>query len=346
MEMMKRCVASFKTPRNECDTSIVCIYNGNDERVESQVIASNTFIIGFEQSEYMATEMARLAKYHKEYLFGNTLYNRSYGGGSNLILAAAATIGANRILKVDQDCMDHTNQSKSWLSNACKIPNRTDTIYYGGYLEERRNYSSFMPRKTLTTLIGYVYPEVERQDRLHTHLHHKSCNVVKNGNLVIPLRAAESACYPVLYFPKCKIHARGEVNYWVRTLRRLGFSFKFSPSLKLNHKFDERSDVTSWISSLLLAYDLSYIDRKFNDSGIIPRENERRDRLLEFRDWLRLADWGDKVNVDALLQAVTEEDAFEFSEQTFFRREEQNMAWKILMTTDKTYVARNILCRY
>ena len=319
---------------------IYFIYNGSNENCASKRIAKNSRVIGFELSETIALEMSKLADYPKEHLFGEQIFNRSFGGSSNMILGISASLNINRILKVDEDCLDHTELIQLWLNKAIELPEKENTVFFGKYLEKNPKFHKHFPIHTLNQLIQLVYPQNKARTLLGSVSSSRDA-VIKNGNIIIPLTAAKQACYPVLYHKELNIHGRGEVNYWARQLQNEGFKFRYVDDLQLSHNPDRNEGAIYWISALLLTYDLSYIDRAWKSTGMIPCMSERNENLMKFRGWVYNADWGD-IDISPILDSISKEESFLFSEKIYFRKEERKKAWQRLISADKKSIAKKI----
>ena len=325
------CISSFSHAARNYGVPIICIYNGPDNNVESEKCDSQVFIIGHEQSENIALTLSRLAKYPKEFLFGCQSYNRSYGGASNMVLGIGISCGVERIFKIDDDCRQY-NLTRSWFRTAINLPSNKTTIYYGNYVEDSPKFHAKIPNTTLIQLIRFVYP-VNMCIDARTEMAKLQIITIKNGNLSIPTQAAKQACYPVLHAKNNNIHCRGEVYYWSRQLRKEGFSFQHETEMRLMHKPAMEEEITYWISALLLAYDLSYIDRAWYSSNAVPSFTERRSHLKEFRSWMAHSEWGD-INILSLLNNISEEDSYLLSEAVYFRKKERTQAWHRIMAAD------------
>lgn len=341
--LAERCLASFSYSQSCCDTPIYITYMGDNEYIETRKINDKSILIGYEHAEYLSSVFSDLAKYPKKFLFGKPYYNRSFGGASNLILSIASALRIKTIYKCDDDCLENQEISKSWLCAANQLRASAATIYYGKYIETKA-ILNHIPKQTLSKLITFIYPVEEHNDRL-AYKNTINPAAIKNGNIIIPRQAAETACYPVLYSDKLKIHARGEVNYWARHIKRKGFVFQFSNSLTLLHNKLTETSISTWLASLLLAYDLSYLDRKSNEYSPHIPINKRIDKVIVFRDWMKEASWNADVNISSILNNITIEDIISFTDEYFARRNEISVAWKRLMACNKDSVL-NILTTY
>ena len=340
ISLAKHCIDSFYKSQKVTNIPVFIVYTGADESVESRKINRNVIIVGYEHTSSVANYLSKIGNYPEKYIFGDVKFNRSYGGASNLIFALASILGVNQILKCDDDCLEHNDSSQYWLCEANQLQAKIKIIFFGDYLEIGEKPSDYIPKKTYFELIKYIYPSTEHLERIKT-CYDKIHSIVKNGNLIVPKSAIKDACYPVLYDESLKIHGRGEVNYWKRQLESVGYNFIFKPKLNIKHKKNKFS-LSSWISSLLLAFDLSFIDNKLHKGIFDIREKERIEKLSYFKSWMSLAEWGEDFDIFSVLNSIPDDKIFAFTEQYYYRKREAIVAWKQIMSTDLRIIANKL----
>lgn len=287
--------------------------------------------MGHLESERCVQTFASLAGYPAELLFGKQEYGRSFGGASNLLLAVGCALGASRLCKVDDDCVNLSSGTESWLSNAAKLNPKGKEIRYGQYTSYQGSFLNALHEATRAGLVGHIYSQNEHAQRMDET---RQGGVIKNGDLVFPSQAARQACFPVLYDPLTKIHIRGEIYCWKHLLEENGFSFRFDSALHLGHFPAKNRDINDWLRAIVYGYDLAFVDRVYCDSRRYPTLTERQKAISNFCAWLLAAVWPEFVNIDELLALLDTGLMYGFTDKILAESTIRSEAWQRLMRYD------------
>ena len=334
----ERCVSSFYRSLGATQTTAIVIYNGRDRDIESRPITDRGLLIGSRDSDDLAQAFASLAGCAQELLFGDPNYGRSYGGASNLAVAVAIACGAQRIAKVDDDCLDTEN---GWLNQALHFATDTTAVHFGHSTGRQSGFIDQLPFDTAVRLASHFYTPEELAERLGTGTHG---HAIKNGILSFASSIARLACYPVMFEPTTGISLRGEAYLWKDALSHFRISFLHHDGMGLAHHPTRKSDVASWLYSTVLGVDLWFVLRCRTNTESLPSIAQRKLAIREFCDWIAHAVWPAEVDVDRLLElAGNESMLISLTDRIFQEAGARLICWRRLMSANPNHLVRRIL---
>lgn len=338
--LWERCVSSFCSSLIETSSLALVVYNGPDTTVSSDLSHSNVIKLGYDDCARVAQKLAESADCPEELLFGRQEYGRSYGGASNLLLAIAYGLGSSVVRKADDDCLQLQPSDASSLDTPSELAS-ANKIYYGPYIGSPSGFLHELPRKTSIEWAKYIY-SIKKTPRINELGTGTGCTFIENGNLILPLSALPIASYPVLFDPSTRTHARGEVYYWMSELRQHGFTFTYKQSLQMGHHHSTRTNLISWLRSLVLAFDLSKVYQTYLRTGKRPPILTRRKAISEFKSWILRADWPQDDIADTLC-TILNEATLEFTEKFLTELPKRKRAWSRLMSNNLSANVQSVL---
>jgi hypothetical protein len=327
--LAKRCFETFSHSLHCIHSNAIIVYNGPDENVVSDYSLKNAIFIGYSDAKKLVNIFADNANVAPKLLFGETQFNRSYGGASNLLFAIAYFLGAECCAKIDDDCINLDNQdSGNRLLNAFKscLPHK---VFFGKYTGTPTNALLKLDEKVRTDLCGQLYPQHESDERLGKKVTEN--RVIKNGNLFFMKNAMQAACYPVLYEPNVNIHGRGEVYYWYADLKQNPTIFEFvsKENILLKHSPQKDLSIQEWLCSIALCHDLHGIYWK----GKTVTHNIRLERINQLKNWLLAQEWPHEVNIDIIVE-ILDHISIPFTDRIIGERNQRKIAWEKLLGTN------------
>jgi hypothetical protein len=268
-----KCARSLDARLAGTSVAIVIVYNGS-QPCESQRLSDRIFIIGSDALDGVVRELSHKCKGDLELLFGSREYGRSYGGSSNLISVLAAYLGSSIFLKIDDDFIVSDSDIL-----ALPYPPGARTIYFGKESFGDSGLINMLPAELSSELSQFVYTEDQYKERTGNTFYGST---KKNGIVYGSSQTLKCAHYPVLYSHELKIHARGEIYWFLRQLEKAGGSMLYCPGMNLTHNPPLPRSVENWLRATVLGTVFWW---RFRDETSIGKYDYER-RFRELRSWL------------------------------------------------------------